>query len=175
MCEAAVILTRAIGIPLEYVVPDKKIITTFDPEKIALAFYNLLSNSCKFTREGNKIKVKLEEHEGKSVITVTDKGEGVNSEILDRIFDPYFSFMTQNKMPGAGLGLSIVKHVVTQHGGTIAIQSHEGVGTTVAFSIPNRVETDSPDYLAENSADYLADRFSTLYVEMSDVCGCPLP
>jgi hypothetical protein len=55
------------------------------------------------------------------------------------------------------------------------MQSNEGDGTTVAFSIPIRQNGDSPDYVAQNSADYLADRFSSLYVQLSDICGCPLP
>lgn len=175
MCGAACILTKSIGIPLECVLPDNEIITVFDPEKISLAFFNLLSNSCKYTREGNHIKVKVEEQKGKSVITVSDKGEGIRSDVLSHIFEPYYSHMSESSVQGAGLGLSIVKYVITQHGGTIAVQSHEGDGTTVAFSLPIRTNDDTPDYTAENSAEYLADRFSTLYVEMSDVCGCPLP
>lgn len=175
MCEAAVILTRSVGIPLDCIVPTKEIITTFDPEKISLAFFNLLSNACKYTREGNHIRVKLEEQDGKAVITVSDKGEGIKSDVLEHIFEPYFSYINEEQVPGAGLGLSIVRYVVTQHGGTIAVQSSEDIGTTVAFSIPIRINDDLPDYTAENSADYLADRFSSLYVEMSDVCGCPLP
>lgn len=175
MCDAAGILTKSIGIPLECVLPDNEIVTVFDPEKISLAFFNLLSNSCKYTREDNHIRVKVEEQNEKAVITVADKGEGVRSEILSHIFEPYYSHMSDNSVQGAGLGLSIVKYVVTQHGGTVAVQSHEGDGTTVAFSLPIRTSDDTPDYIAENSADYLADRFSSLYVELSDVCGCPLP
>jgi signal transduction histidine kinase len=174
-CEAAMILTRSIGIPLDCIVPKERIITTFDPQKISLAFLNLISNSCKYTREGNRITVKLEKHGGKAVVTVSDRGGGIKSEILDNIFEPYFSYKTESAISGAGLGLSIVKFVITQHGGTIAIQSHEGEGTKVAFSLPIRHDENLPDYTAKSSADYLADRFSLLYVQMSDVCGCPLP
>lgn len=175
MCGAAGILTKSIGIPLECVLPEKDIITVFDPEKISLAFFNLLSNSCKYTRDGNHIRVKVEKQKKKAVITVSDKGEGIRSDILSCIFEPYYSHTNDNNVRGAGLGLSIVKYIVTQHGGTIAVQSHEGDGTTVAFSLPIRDSGGTPDYTAENSAEYLADRFSPLYVELSDVCGCPLP
>lgn len=175
MCGAAEILTKSIGIPLECILPENEIITVFDPEKISLAFFNLLSNSCKYSRDGNRIRVKVEQQKEKAVITVADKGEGIRSDILSRIFEPYYSHTNDNNIQGAGLGLSIVKYIVTQHGGTVAVQSHEGEGTTVAFSLPIRTDGDNPDYTAENSAEYLADRFSTLYVEMSDVCGCPLP
>lgn len=175
LCEAATILTRSVGVPLDCTVPNKRVTTVFDPERLSLAFYNLISNACKYTREGNRICVRLEEQDGKAVISVSDKGEGIRGEILSHIFEPYFSFKSETSVSGAGLGLSIVKFVVTQHGGTIALHSHEGEGTTVAFSLPIRKNEGLPDYTAENSADYLADRFSSLYVEMSDVCGCPLP
>ena len=134
------------GIPLECIVPDKPILTSFDPEKLSLAFFNLLSNSCKYTRDGNRIRVKLEEQDGRAVITVTDKGEGINSDIINRIYEPYFSYINENQVYGAGFGLSIVRYVITQHGGTIAVQSHEGLGTTVAFSIPIRTNDELPDY-----------------------------
>jgi Signal transduction histidine kinase len=175
LCEAAGILTRSIGIPLECSAPEHKIITDFDPDKLSLVFYNLFSNSCKYSRADNRISVKLEVQGEKAVITVSDKGKGIKGEFIDRIFEPYFSFTEEHELSGAGLGLAIVKFVVTQHAGTIAMQSHEGDGTTVAFSIPIRKDDDSPDYIAQNSADYLADRFSSLYVQLSDVCGCPLP
>jgi signal transduction histidine kinase len=175
LCEATGILTRSIGIPLDCSVPDCKITTDFDPDKLSLVFYNLLSNSCKYSNTDNRITVKLEVQGEKAVITVSDKGKGIRGEVIDQIFEPYFSFTEEHELSGAGLGLALVKFVVTQHGGTIALQSHEGDGTTVAFSIPIRKNGESPDYIAQNSADYLADRFSTLYVQMSDVCGCPLP
>lgn len=175
LCEAAMILTRTIGIPLECVLPEKKIITVFDPEKLSLAFYNLISNSCKYTREGNRILVKLEEQGEKAAISVSDRGQGIKSDIIDKVFEPYFSYKTENTISGAGLGLTIVKYIVTQHGGTIALQSEEGVGTTVAFSLPIKQDDSVPDYAAQNGADYLANRFSSLYVQLSDICGCPLP
>lgn len=175
LCEAAMILTRTIGIPLECVLPEKKIITVFDPEKLSLAFYNLISNSCKYTREGNRILVKLEEQGEKAAISVSDRGQGIKSDIIDKVFEPYFSYKTENTISGAGLGLTIVKYIVTQHRGTIALQSEEGVGTTVAFSLPIKQDDSVPDYAAQNGADYLANRFSSLYVQLSDICGCPLP
>lgn len=175
LCEACKILTSSINIELDYIVPEKNIITVFDPDRLSTAIINLISNSCKYTRDGNHIVVKLEDHGEKAVISVSDKGQGIKSEIMGRIFDPYFSFRNESELSGAGLGLSIVKFIVTQHGGTVALQSKEGEGTTVALSLPIRVDVNMPDYIAKNGADYLADRFSSLYVELSDVCGCPLP
>lgn len=175
ICEACKLLTRSIDIELDCILPPDNIITVFDPDKLATAIINLIANSCKYTRDGNKITVKLEAHGEKAVITVSDKGAGINSNVIDRIFDPYFSFKSDGTMPGAGLGLSIVKNIVAQHNGTIALESKEGEGTRVALALPICDDESVPDYVEKKGADYLADRFSSLYVEMSDVCGCPLP
>lgn len=175
ICDASDILTRSIGIPLTCTVPEKPLFTIFDPNKLALALFNLISNSCKFSREGNHIRVRLEEQGNKAVVSVTDKGEGISPQIIDHIFEPYFSHWSENNVAGAGLGLSIVRQVAVEHHGTIAVHSREGDGTTVAFTLPIRSDENLPNYIAENGADYFADRFSMLYVELSDVCGCPLP
>jgi hypothetical protein len=73
------------------------------------------------------------------------------------------------------MGLFLVKSIVSMHGGTIAVGSREGAGTRVAFTIPLRSDPKAPDYTAENGIDYLSDKFSSVYIEMSDVCGVPLP
>ena len=176
LCEAAAILTIALDIPLEYELPDKPILCAFDPAKLSVVIFNFISNACKYTRENNKIRIRLEQKNDKAVITVTDSGLGIKSEVLDKIFEPYFSYNSDTiPMRGAGLGRSLAKHIIMQHGGTVAVKSIEDEGTTVAFTIPVKLDESLPDYTAENGADYLSDRFSQLYIELSDVCGCPLP
>lgn len=176
LCGAASVLTSAIGIPLDFTVPDQPIIMEFDPVRLAEAIYNLLSNSCKFTREGNSIRVRLEKHQERVVITVNDKGLGMSNEVLENIFKPYFSFNESNSGYGStGLGLTLFKYIILQHNGTIAARSAPDEGTMIAFSLPIVTDGACEDYLAENSADYLSDRFSVLYVQLADVCGCPMP
>lgn len=176
LCEAAAILTAAVDIPLTYEVPDRKIVTAFDPTRLSAVFFNLFSNACKYTRPGNSIRVRLEESGGNIRVTVSDKGTGIRNEHISQIFDPYFSFDPGGRMyAGNGLGLAIVKNVIRLHGGTVAVQSRENEGTRVAFTLPVRPVDNLPDYMAESSVDYLSDRFSTLYIEMSDVCGSPMP
>lgn len=176
LCSAAAVLTASINVPLEADVPDKKLIVSFDPKKLSVAFLNLISNACKYTRDGNMIRVKVEELGSQIVVTVADKGLGIRSELLQNVFRPYYSHDPDGRpYGGAGLGLSLVRYIVAQHGGTMAIRSEQDVGTTVAFTMPVRTDDTLPDYMAENGADYLADRFSTLYVELADVCRGPLP
>lgn len=176
LCEAAGIMTAAIGIPLKIEVPDEKVITVFDSEKLSTAILNLISNACKYTREGNKIKVKLEMTSNNAVVTVTDSGMGIQDDIINHIFERNFSYNPQG-LPynGNGMGLSIVKNIIAMHGGTIAVGSQEGKGTKVAFTLPIKTDKAVQDYTAESGMDYLADRFSAVYVELSDICGSPIP
>ena len=76
---------------------------------------------------------------------------------------------------GNGLGLSIAKSIVALHGGTIAVRSRPDEGTKVAFTLPIRQEPGMQDYTAESGIDYLSNRFSAVYVELSDICGAPMP
>lgn len=176
LCRAAGILTASVGVPLACEAPSRKILTAFDPARLSSVFFNLFSNSCKYSRSGNHIRVRLDESEGNARITVTDSGMGIPPDTLEHIFEPYYSREPDGRMyGGSGLGLSIARYIVQLHGGTIAVQSREEEGTTVAFTLPVAPLTDAPDYIAENSVDYLSDRFSALYIEMADVCGSPMP
>lgn len=176
LCHAASLLTSTIDIPLESDIPDKSLILAFDPQKLSVAFLNIISNSCKFTRKGNRIKVRVQLMDSQVVVTVSDRGQGIKQDMFPLIFRPYFTYDPDGKpYGGAGLGLSLAKYIIAQHKGTIAVQSEEGKGTSVSFTLPIAADSGLPDYTAENGADYLSDRFSTLFIELSDVCRCPMP
>jgi signal transduction histidine kinase len=176
LCNAVSVMTFPLDIPLVYKIPKEKIIISFDPNKLSIAFLNFISNSCKYTRPGNIINVKLEVLEKQIVITVADKGIGIQAAALKYIFEPYFTQSSdETTYGGVGLGLSISKYIITQHNGTIAVCSNESQGTSVAFTLPIIKDENLADYTAESSADYLDDRFSSLFVELCNVCNCPLP
>ncbi|RMD96214.1 MAG: hypothetical protein D6814_11785, partial [Calditrichaeota bacterium] len=65
-------------------------------------------------------------------IQISDTGEGMQKEILENIFNPFFS----TKSDGTGLGLAIVQQIVHDHGGTIHVQSQPGHGTTFTLNLP---------------------------------------
>jgi two-component system sensor histidine kinase AtoS len=66
------------------------------------------------------------------IVEITDTGVGMDRSALDKIFEPYFS----TKATGTGLGLTIAKRNVELNGGTIAVRSERGVGTTVTLALP---------------------------------------
>lgn len=176
LCSAVSVMLLPLDIPLIYKIPKDKIVISFDPNKLSIAFLNFISNSCKYTRHGNIINVKLEVLEKQIVITVADKGTGIEVDAIQYIFEPHFTHRSADiPYGGAGLGLSIAKYIITQHNGTIAVCSSKDEGTSIAFTLPIIKDENLPDYTAESSADYLDDRFSSLFVELCNVCNCPLP
>ena len=176
LCTAVSVMTSSIDIPFESELPDEPVLLSFDPQRLSTAFLNLISNACKYTRPGNSIKFRLEAQEKQVVVSVSDRGTGIPHEHLGEVFRPYLTIdQPESHAGGTGLGMALVKYIVAEHGGTVAVQSTLGEGTTVAFTLPRRVDASLPDYTAEAGADYLADRFSQVFVELSDVCRSPMP
>ncbi len=96
-----------------------------DPEMLSQILVNLLLNALKFTPQGGKVRLSLRKAFGsKAVLTVSDNGKGISSEILPQIFKPYFS----KRAGGCGLGLAIVKRLVDRSGWEIEAESSEGKG-----------------------------------------------
>ena len=110
-----------------------------DPAMTAQLVVNLLTNSLQATPRGGSVDVYLTRfpHGDGVALVVADTGSGIASENLQRIFDPFFT----TKDDGTGLGLAICRQIVTQHGGTISIESEPGKGTRVIVLLPDsRVE-----------------------------------
>ena len=109
---------------------------------------NLLSNAVKYTATDGRVTVTLapEESEGRTGVRLTgaDAGIGIGDDDLDRVFTPFFRSgdPEARERPGTGLGLSIVERVAKWHGGTIAVTSELGVGTTFVVWLPGAVPDD---------------------------------
>jgi signal transduction histidine kinase len=124
------------GITVERDVRDDVIIEG-DPEKLHQMTLNLLLNAIQASGEGTAISVGLaESSRSRAVLTVTDTGAGIDRAVLDRVFDPFFT----TKPEGTGLGLAVVREIVTGHNGSITINSEKDRGTTVTVGIPLYVE-----------------------------------
>lgn len=110
-----------------------------DPQGIALVLDHLLSNAVKFSRHGEQVRVRAF-HTGQDiVVSVADTGVGMSQDEQREIFDPFFrsSMAVKTAVPGAGLGLSIAKAIVEAHGGTIAVKSSPGQGSTFTVTLPD--------------------------------------
>lgn len=99
--------------------PDTPIYLDADVARLFQVLDNLLTNAIKFTHPGGAIKVTLSREDGDAVIRVTDTGIGIPSESLDSLFDPFTQVDNTLACHGLGLGLSLVKSLVTLHGGGI--------------------------------------------------------
>ncbi|MDE2292659.1 MAG: PAS domain-containing protein [Elusimicrobia bacterium] len=107
-----------------------------DPERLQQVFWNLLSNSLKFTPDGGKVMVRLRRTRDGAEVTVTDSGIGIDAEYLPHVFDPFSQAeraMTREHR-GLGLGLAIVKHIIQLHGGGVEAAS-EGTGCGSTFTV----------------------------------------
>jgi signal transduction histidine kinase/ActR/RegA family two-component response regulator len=110
-----------------------------DPDRLQQVVWNLLSNAIKFTGKNGRVEVRLERVNSQIEITVADTGIGIAAEFLPHVFDR-FRQADPSRMRtagGLGLGLSIVKHLVEQHGGKVQVASPgEGGGATFTVCLP---------------------------------------
>ena len=109
-----------------------------DAERVGQVVDNLLTNAIKFTDEEGRIEVRVLERGAEAVIEVEDTGVGIPPEDLEQLFDRLYraSSATAGHVPGAGLGLSIVKGIVEAHGGRVEVESEVGTGSTFRVVLP---------------------------------------
>jgi signal transduction histidine kinase len=109
-----------------------------DEKRIRQVLFNLLSNAIAHSDPGGRIEIACAREAEGVRIAVSDRGRGIPPELIDQVFDRFVARPTGASRHGAGLGLSIVKSFVALHGGTVAIDSKEGAGTTVICRFPTR-------------------------------------
>jgi len=114
-----------------------------DEQRIEQIVTNLLSNAIKFTPPGGRVSVRLHRMGGEAELVVSDTGIGIPSDFLPRIFEAFSQADVQNAKQGLGLGMSIVKHLVNAHGGSVSVTSNgQGQGTTSTVLLPT-ISTDA--------------------------------
>jgi CheY-like chemotaxis protein len=120
-----------------------------DGVRLAQVVANLLNNSAKYTPEGGRIEVSASAHEGEAMIEVRDDGEGIDAQLLPRVFDLFVQGQRSldRSQGGLGLGLTLVKRLVELHDGrAVAESAGPGRGSTFRIYLPcltaveNRVE-----------------------------------
>jgi signal transduction histidine kinase len=112
-----------------------------DSQRMRQALNNLLSNAIKYSPAGAQVHLTAAVEAGGLRLRVRDTGYGIPVEALPHLFEPFFRVdkAEHRAAEGTGLGLSIVQSIVEQHGGTIRVESAEGVGTTFTITLPDAV------------------------------------
>ncbi len=129
------------GLSLHVSVPEEPMPFLGERDMLERALVNLVGNAVKFTPCGGEVEVSLLPREDGSVIRVRDTGIGIPAAEQEHLFTRFYrsSLAQRRAIPGSGLGLSIARAVVHQHGGSVRVESTEGVGTTFYVELPGLV------------------------------------
>ena len=109
-----------------------------DRDAIEQAILNLLANAMKYSGESREIAIRLRSEGGMAVIEVSDQGIGIDPSEQARIFERFYrvSSPDNDRIPGTGLGLTLVQHIADAHDGRITVRSAPGQGSTFSLFIP---------------------------------------
>jgi len=110
------------------------ILWAVDAQQFRQILWNLCLNASEAMPEGGELRVAAEVVGDRLEVSVTDSGEGIGTNDLSHVFEPFFS----TKPEGTGLGLALVHRIVQEHGGEIDVRSSPGLGTTFTFTLPSR-------------------------------------
>lgn len=107
-----------------------------DPNRLERMLSNLLSNAVKYSEPGAEITVRVQEQDGEAIVSVSDRGPGIDPEHLPHLFERGYRATHDEKTEGLGLGLYITRMLVEAHGGRIWVDSEVGRGSTFNFTLP---------------------------------------
>ncbi len=117
---------------VERSLPNHEVLYDADPERLKQVVLNLFKNSIDASHVGGKINVSLDLTDSIISIAVRDSGDGVSTEIMDKIFDVFFT----TKKNGTGLGLYICRKVIDAHGGILSMSNNNDCGVTFTVTLP---------------------------------------
>ncbi|MBL7666205.1 MAG: GHKL domain-containing protein [Bacteriovoracaceae bacterium] len=133
-----------------------------DKKLFEQALINLVDNACKYTHENTRILVSSFQEDENIIITVADQGPGISNEHHKRIFERFYRVDNARARTtgGAGLGLSIVKHIIKKHHGTIRVESELNKGTIFVITLPNQLSLKNP-LQAKSSSEFIVSETIT--------------
>ncbi|HAK59579.1 MAG TPA: histidine kinase, partial [Nitrospiraceae bacterium] len=105
-----------------------------DPDQIQQVFLNLVLNARDAMPDGGRLGITMRQVQKNIEMIFSDTGGGIDADIKDKLFDPFFS--TKGPARGTGLGLSICYSIIKDHGGSIDVDSHKNGGTRFIITIP---------------------------------------
>jgi PAS domain S-box-containing protein len=155
------------GVRFETVLDASASHASCDVNRMQQVVWNLLSNAVKFTPRGKTVWITLARDRSTAQIQVSDEGQGITPDFLPYVFDRFrqADSSTRRKFGGLGLGLSIVKHIVEIHGGTVHAESAgEGLGASFTVNLPIRAVQ-----LNEGGGDAAVEFHGTAPAELAPV------
>jgi CheY-like chemotaxis protein len=132
--------THRITLGKDFQDPKAQILVVGSYSSLSHCLLNLIKNAREAMPEGGTIQVLWEGNDQRAVVTVRDHGPGIAEADMTHIFEPFFS----TKKQGTGLGLAMVRGILTQHNGTVEIRSTVGMGTSVSLTWPRGDTTAQP-------------------------------
>lgn len=128
------------GIKMEFSTQENDIQLWYDPKHMQKVINNLLFNAIKHTPKGGKISISISADSSNVYISISDTGEGIPGKDIEKIFDIFYqSEHTGSTMPGltgSGIGLALVKNIISMHHGMIDVTSKPGKGSTFTVTLP---------------------------------------
>jgi signal transduction histidine kinase len=126
------------GFHLKYSVEEDIPELQADPDAIQQAILNLLTNAMKYSGDSREIDLRIAARDGNAVIQVADRGLGLTPEERKRVFEKFYRAPSHesHSIAGTGLGLTLVAHIASGHGGRVEVESAPGEGSTFCILIP---------------------------------------
>jgi len=140
-CDTVRPTAEAKGVRIDLETPGTPVVVRCDTDRMQQVFWNLLANAVKFTPRGGSVAVRLVEEEQIARATIADTGVGIRHEALPMVFQRFWQAESVNSRQtgGLGLGLSLARHFVELHGGTITAESDgPGQGSTFTVALPRQ-------------------------------------
>lgn len=129
-------LSHSRRINLMYAPKQQKAVCDFVPDYAQKVVCNLVSNAIKFSEDGGRVLVAIDIKDEMLTLRVADYGAGISEADRKRIFEPFYQTDTKQKSIGSGVGLALVKQIVSSLGGTIDVSSRVGVGSVFQVRVP---------------------------------------
>ncbi len=118
--------------------PTSAVYLNGDEKLLNTVFSNILDNACKYSPPEHPVIINVNAGSGQLEVRIIDQGQGINPEESEHIFEKYYRSDQVGSKPGAGLGLFIVKEILTLHKGTVTVTSNRDTGTEVTVILPKK-------------------------------------
>ena len=129
-------LAHSRGIRILYAPKQQDYVCDFVPDYVQKVVCNLVTNAIKFSKRGQNVLITLRIEDGRLTLVVADYGSGIAPEDRRRIFEPFYQSSTNKKSIGSGVGLALVKQIVSVLGGSLRLNTVLGKGSVFTVSVP---------------------------------------